>query len=243
VDGESTQTLKWYSGLRGSFLIGSSMDRIPEPELMDDPVQARACAQADFSESHYSFVRLFRERLPGHAPRRVLDLGCGPADVTIRFARAFPECRLTGVDGAGAMVDLARIAVGAAGLGDRIDFVRAQLPQISRPACGADTVISNSLLHHLADPMILWSTVRTTTAPGAAVFVMDLMRPLTRGRAERVMERYAADEPEIQRRDFLNSLCAAFRPEEVRAQLKVARLPLTVETVSDRHMAIFGRIG
>ena len=71
------------------------MKRIPEPELMDDPEQARAYALADFSEPHQAFIDHFARCFPRHRPRRVLDLGCGPADVTIRFARAYPDCVIT----------------------------------------------------------------------------------------------------------------------------------------------------
>lgn len=66
------------------------IERIPEPELMDDPEQARAYAGADFSEPHQAFVERFTQCFPRHRPRRVLDLGCGAADITIRFARAIP---------------------------------------------------------------------------------------------------------------------------------------------------------
>ena len=38
------------------------MERIPEPELMDDPEQARAYASADFSEPHQAFVERFTQR-------------------------------------------------------------------------------------------------------------------------------------------------------------------------------------
>ena len=66
------------------------MERIPEPELMDEAEQARAYAEADFSGPHDMFVQLFREAFPDTAPAgAVLDLGCGPADVTRRFASAF----------------------------------------------------------------------------------------------------------------------------------------------------------
>jgi ubiquinone/menaquinone biosynthesis C-methylase UbiE len=36
----------------------------------------------------------------------VLDLGCGPADVTIRFAKANPGYKFHGVDGSAAMLKL-----------------------------------------------------------------------------------------------------------------------------------------
>ena len=36
------------------------MRRIPEPELMDDAEQAKAYAEADFSEPNQRFLELFR---------------------------------------------------------------------------------------------------------------------------------------------------------------------------------------
>ena len=40
------------------------MRRVPEPELMDDEVQARAYALADFEEPHSMFVELFAGKFP-----------------------------------------------------------------------------------------------------------------------------------------------------------------------------------
>ena len=69
------------------------MKRTPEPDLMNDPAQALAYANADFSVPHEAFcdeaTRVFNDQEPGH----ILDLGCGPADVTIRFASDSPYVR------------------------------------------------------------------------------------------------------------------------------------------------------
>jgi SAM-dependent methyltransferase len=221
------------------------MDRIPEPELMDDNAQARAYAEADFSEPHDHFVALFRETFPGlELAGTVLDLGCGPADVTIRFARAYPRCRIDGVDGAPAMLRFGRDAVRRAGLDGRIRLIEGYLPDAVLPLDAYDAVISNSLLHHLADPRVLWESVKRWGRPGAPVFVMDLRRPDTFGQVERLVRQYAAGEPEVLRRDFENSLRAAYRPEEVQEQLRAADLAgLTIRVVSDRHLVITGRPG
>src|SRR5512134_3486257 len=111
---------------------------------MDEPEQARAYAHADFAEPHQAFVERFQQCFPGHRPRQVLDLGCGAADVTIRFARAWPESRLTGVDGAAAMLVFAREAIVQAGLSDRIQLQQARLPETALPPRAFDSVISNS---------------------------------------------------------------------------------------------------
>lgn len=70
---------------------------------------------------------------------------------------------------------------------------------------------------------------------------MDLCRPATRNEAVALMECYAADEPQVLRRDFFNSLLAVFEPDEVRLQWVEADLnSLRVEVVSDGHLAIIG---
>jgi len=218
------------------------LERIPEPELMDDESQARAYAEADFETPHTLFVQLFGERFPDlRVNGSVLDLGCGPADVTIRFARAFPHCRIHGVDGSQAMLKHGCAALEREDLKPRVRLIHAYLPSAALAGRGDDLVISNSLLHHLADPAVLWRGVKSAARPGAAVFVMDLMRPDSEAAVESLVQTYAAGEPEVLRRDFHNSLLAAYTPEEVRAQLAAAALDaLAVEVVSDRHLIVHG---
>src|SRR2546427_13296093 len=124
------------------------MPRVLEPELMNDPEQALAYAKADFEEENQGFVNRFRTYYPDLTEGHVLDLGCGPADIPIRFVRALPGCRVTGVGGSPAMIRLAEGAGRAAGLAGRIgrrwESVRAFIfPE------AADFAISNSLVHHL----------------------------------------------------------------------------------------------
>jgi trans-aconitate methyltransferase len=209
---------------------------------MDDLAQARAYAAADFAEPHQAFVQRFQERFPTHRPRRVLDLGCGPCDVTARFARAYPDCALTALDGSAAMLAQAQALVARAELAARVTLVTRRLPDIVGVTRGFDTIISNSLLHHLPDPQALWRSIRALAAPGAVVQVMDLLRPASAQRLERLVALHASDAPEVLRRDFAHSLRAAFEPSEIRTQLRAARLDFTVEVVSDRHVLAFGRL-
>jgi 2-polyprenyl-3-methyl-5-hydroxy-6-metoxy-1,4-benzoquinol methylase len=218
------------------------MERIAEPELMDEPAQALAYACADFSEPHDAFVARFCRCFPDFAGGAVLDLGCGPADITIRFARAYPQAQVIGIDGAAAMLELGRQAIAAAGLAARIRLTELRLPAAELGGT-YQAVISNSLLHHLARPAVLWDAVRTAAAPGAVVFLMDLLRPPSREAAAALVALHAAAAPEVLRRDFFNSLLAAFRPDEVREQLAAAGLSgIRVEVASDRHLIAYGRV-
>ncbi len=211
---------------------------------MDDPAQARAYAAADFSEPHSRFVALFAARCGPVAPgSKVLDLGCGPADISIRFARAHPGVEVHGVDGAPAMLQEGERLLARAGLAGRVRLVHGVLPGCRPPSPPYDVLISNSLLHHLPDPQVLWQAILCWGRPGGRVFVMDLLRPESRQEALRLVDRYAAGEPEILRRDFFHSLLAAWRPEEVRLQLRRAGLGhLAVERVSDRHLIVYGAL-
>lgn len=210
---------------------------------MDDPAQALAYAEADFNESNSLFCDLFAQLCQGRFEGRILDLGCGPADIPIRLARRFSSSRIDAVDGALAMLELARNAVAAAGLHHRIGLIQCHLPADSIPGAPFDAVVSNSLLHHLTDPGDLWSTLAEFAGPDALVLVMDLKRPPNAAEAARLVERYAADAPAVLQRDFHNSLLAAYTVTEVRDQLAANGLcGLDVEVVSDRHLAVRGRI-
>ena len=75
------------------------------------------------------------------------------------------------------MLKRARERLSGAEVGGRVDFRLAYLPDASLEAGAWDAVISNSLLHHLPNPQVLWRSIVQLAAPGAAVQVMDLMRP------------------------------------------------------------------
>lgn len=215
------------------------MERTPEPELMDTAEQAEAYAIADFAAPNQRFVELFRERHPRFLGGTLVDLGCGPADIPIRLVRALPDLRITAVDGAQAMLAHARRDVAAAGLEERIELVHGVLPGAVPGARKFDAVISNSLLHHLHDPSVLWNEVRALAKEGARVFVVDLMRPPSKEAAQGIVDKYSGNEREVLKVDFYNSLLAAFTLDEVRGQLvRAGLMQLRVEAISDRHLLV-----
>ena len=219
------------------------MHRITEPELMDDQAQAEAYAAADFAEAHSRIVDSFDSCFPGEdVAGYILDLGCGPGDICFRFAARFPACSVMGVDGSRAMIRLANERKARDSVtDDRVRFIEGLLPGAPIPEVPFAAVISNSLLHHLHEPLVLWETILRYASPGTKVYVVDLFRPETVVEAQRLVSEYASGEPDILRRDFYNSLCAAFEPGEVEAQLATAGLAgLAVDVISDRHLAVHG---
>jgi ubiquinone/menaquinone biosynthesis C-methylase UbiE len=217
------------------------MDRIIEPELMAAETQCLAYARADFEQPNSQFLRLLQERIGTKFQGNILDLGCGPGDITIRVAKAYPQCNVHGIDGSDAMLKYALEALSLEPIScqQRVQFIQGIIPQVQLPLDRYDLIISNSLLHHIHQPDVFWQAIKKYSAKNTPILVMDLFRPATTAEASKLVETYAVNEPEILQTDFYNSLCAAFEISEIEAQLKQAKLEyLSVTQVSDRHVLI-----
>jgi ubiquinone/menaquinone biosynthesis C-methylase UbiE len=215
------------------------MERVTEPELMDDEQQSIAYAQADFSTSNQLYVDSLVRDFPDHL-RAVVDIGCGPADVVIRLASMAPHAAITAIDGSAPMIALGRTAARAAGVDDRLTLLHTRIPGPPPAPQSFDAVLSKDLLHHLPDPRVLWNEVKRLGRPGAAVYVMDLVRPDSEDTARAMVKEGAGSEAPILQHDFYRSLLAAFTMDEVRAQVAAAGLDLTVGPIGVRHMLIRG---
>jgi trans-aconitate 2-methyltransferase len=220
------------------------MQRTPEPELMEGLDQALAYAAADFSAGDQQLVERLVQLFPDGVGAAVVDLGCGPGNISFRLAERFPTAQVLGLDGAAAMLapglqELRRRPA----LQQRLHFEQRCLPDPSLPG-GFTAVVSNSLLHHLHHPAVLWQAVRQLGAPGACVFIKDLRRPPTPEAALALQQRYLPDAPLVLQHDYIASLHAAFTPEEVQQQLGDADLAdqLQVAPVDDRYLEVWGRL-
>ena len=219
------------------------MDRVLEPELMANEAQALAYAQADLEQVNQGFVDRYVASFPRAVAGTMVDLGCGPGDIAVRFARALPGFTITAVDGAPPMVALAQQAVKAAGVEDRVHVRHARLPMLPLPLQSFDAIVSNSLVHHMPDPYVFWNEVVRLGRPGATVLIMDLFRPESPARAREIVEKYAASEAKVMQDDFYNSLCAAFTLREIRSQIRSRGLGgLVCELASDRHWVVWGHL-
>ena len=218
------------------------MKRVPEPELMTEREQVEAYSNADFEDPHSNFIHLLKEYCAGSAATKsVLDLGSGAADIVLRFAQAYPGALIDAVDGSSVMLEFAESLLSDyPGVRNRITLINSMLQDFGS-AKNYDLIMSNSLLHHLHDPSHFWDKVNELSGPGTRIFIMDLLRPASAEVARELVGMYVAQEPEILRRDFYNSLLAAFTIDEVDVQITRAGLGnLKIKQVSDRHLIVFG---
>jgi trans-aconitate 2-methyltransferase len=74
----------------------------------------------------------------------VVDLGCGPGNVTAQLQRRWPDAQVTGIDNSEAMVDAARADQ------PEIDFVVGDIDSW-KPTTPPEVVFSNAALHWLGN--------------------------------------------------------------------------------------------
>ncbi len=220
---------------------------------MDTEIQAKAYANADFSLSDKAFIKvlsqyLFQTSKTLEVKSLIVDLGCGPGNVTERLALKWPHSKVIGIDGSEAMLDIARDR-------KRQIFSQHQGPQyllsdIRKFANGseqlyslADLIVSNSFLHHLHEPSIYWTLIKRMSRRGSTVFLRDLRRPQSEEEAIRLQQKLPPNDSDILKRDFLASLKAAFTVGEVKQQIKFAGMNnLNVVEVGDRYLEVIGTI-
>ncbi len=106
-------------------------------------------------------------RVPGDAPRTIVDLGCGAGNVSALLADRWPHARITGVDNSSEMLAKAR----ASTAGDaRFEWIEADIATWV-PIAPMDVVYSNAALHWQDDHARLFPRLFDWVAPGGALAV------------------------------------------------------------------------
>lgn len=227
------------------------LSRVCEP-IADDP-KSEAAVYRDMD--HGDVNRRFVTDLLSGGPvgPRVIDLGCGPALIPILLCEHVAQldsddvCRLEvmGVDNCVAMLDMARMEIELAG---RLKEIHLQQIELNDPealqANLADTVICNTVLHHLDDPSTALKLAVRALRPSGRLFIRDLVRPETDGEVERLVALHGGSEgsnangitpPQLLRQSFHASLTLA----EIRDLVSSFGIDADcVNMTSDRHWTL-----
>ena len=210
------------------------LPRTLEPEIMDSPEEANSYNEMDHSAVNDLFAADFLAAGGGEGD--ILDLGTGTALIPIALCEQANDCRVMAVDAAISMLDLARYNIEAAGMIDRITLDKCDAKNLPYEDHMFAAVMSNSIVHHIPEPLAVLKEAVRVTAPGGLLFFRDLMRPQSQEQLAELVQQYAGEEPEHARQMFADSLHAALSLEEIRNL--VADLGFekpTVEATSDRH--------
>ena len=234
-----------------------SLDRILEPEVMDSAAEASDYDAMDHSGVNRVFVDDLLKVLSAergvrsadcgmetetpHSELRIphldiLDLGTGTALIPIELCKRFAECRVMAADAAVSMLELARYNVEVNSLIERIELAHVDAKQLPFADAMFDVVMSNSIVHHIPEPIHVLREAVRVTKPGGLLFFRDLLRPGNLDELHHLVATYTAGANEHQQRMFAESLHAALSLAEIRGL--VSSLGFAAENVqqtTDRH--------
>jgi ubiquinone/menaquinone biosynthesis C-methylase UbiE len=216
------------------------LDRVLETEVMDDRDEAVEYNAMDHREVNRKFV----EDLIAAGPigEDVLDIGTGTALIPIELCRQSPSVRVMAFDFSVEMLDLARYRIEVEGVTHRVQLQYGDAKEMIFQSSYFDTVMSNSLVHHLPTHDTFFEEAIRVLRPGGLLFVRDLCRPSSIEELETLVEVHAGHESPSAKQMLHQSLHAALRLEEV-SQLAIAvGLPADCVTMtSDRHWTLIAR--
>ena len=220
-----------------------------EPEVMDTPEEACDYDAMNHGTVNHLFVDDFLTfcldaPLSGRLteamePLQVLDVGTGTAQIPIELCRHPVTCRITAIDLAAEMLKLAELNVGWESLSKIIQIERADAKKMPYADGSFDAVISNSIVHHIPEPRLVFAEMSRVLRRGGVLFVRDLLRPNTTEDVDHFVATYAGQENAHSQQMFRDSLHAALTLEEVRELAReINVLEAAVVQSSDRHWTL-----
>jgi ubiquinone/menaquinone biosynthesis C-methylase UbiE len=212
--------------------------RVLEPEAMETAEEVLQYDAMDHTAVNSQFVSDFLSAHGACQGGAILDVGTGTARIPIALAQADARARLLALDLSQTMLARAAINIAAAGLSGRIRTHHGDAKDLldSFGEGVFEGVISNTIVHHIPDPLPALHTMARLVALGGTLMVRDLARPDSSSAVDHLVDTYAAGESAEARALFEASLNAAFTFDEIRDLVaSLGRAPDDVTMTSDRH--------
>ena len=143
-------------------------ERNPQAQQMGDESMARNLAfqaQAIWPQEEPLFARY---RLSG--PLRILDLGCGTGEVTLRLADLYPQAQVTGVDILESNLELARQSNGRA---DRVRYETGDAFALNYADAYFDLVVCRHMSQSVPDFHLVLDEIGRVLRPGGWLHLLS----------------------------------------------------------------------
>tara|TARA_Y100001970_G_scaffold294298_1_gene450039 strand:- start:9265 stop:9951 length:687 start_codon:yes stop_codon:yes gene_type:complete len=227
------------------------MRRIVEPELMNDLIQVLEYSQADFAGSDNAFLNNIKsfislEEIELDEGSIILDIGCGPGNISQRIAEEFKNIEVLAFDGSYEMIKIANQRK----FGKKINNLRYVCSDIRKFNLDEydinnklALIVSNSFIHHLHNSKVLWDFLKQISKKTFHTIHRDLRRPKNEEELILLLEKNASNWPPILVKDYTASLKAAFTLKEIESQILENKLSnLSFKECGDQYLEIYGSI-
>ena len=220
----------------------TNLHRILEPEVMDTLEEAFEYDSMDHSQVNEVFCNDFFAARNLNDGVKILDVGTGTAQIPIAMCKRNIGLKITAIDLAESMLTLGNKNIQTARLEDSITLVQVDSKKMPYSDESFDQVISNSIIHHIPNPLECFKEMIRVTKKDGLLFIRDLLRPFSMVELHNIVNLHAGDATPKQKQLFTDSLHASLSLTEVREMVKLFGFEaFTVIQSSNRHWTFTAR--
>jgi len=231
------------------------MERIPEPELMEKREQVISYDEADFSEGEVNLINqinhyLLRKNISLGEKDLIVDLGCGPGNISEKLAIKWPNTEVVGIDGSKEMILRAEhnkeISTNQENL-KNLRYICADIKYIKSTNLlfkkNISLLVSNSLIHHLSYLKDFFNIICSLSNNKTVNFHKDLKRPIDEKSALELKAKCSTKYSEILTNDYYASLRASYTYKELKNfTLENDLSSLDVFEDGDKYLIVYGNV-
>ncbi len=230
------------------------MERIPEPELMEEREQVISYDEADFSEGEANLIcqinyYLLRKNISLGEKDLIVDLGCGPGNISEKLAIKWPNTQVIGIDGSKEMILRAEYNKNISNDQKKLKNLRYICSDIKDIKSNnffkkkISLLVSNSLIHHITNLQDFFDTIRSLSSNFTVNFHKDLKRPLDEKSVLELKTQCASKYNEILTNDYYASLKASYTFKELKNFTLENDLSfLDVFEDGDKYLIVYGNV-
>ena len=231
------------------------MERVAEPELMETKEQVISYSEADFSEGEDNLINqidyyLLKNNISLGEKDLIVDLGCGPGNISEKLSIRWPNTEVVGVDGSKEMIIKAESNKKISSYRkqrNNLHYVVADIKNFELSAISQkkeiNLLVSNSLIHHLTHLDDFFKTIVRLSNSFTVNFHKDLKRPLDEKSALELKTKCSNKYNNILTNDYYASLKASYTYKELKDfLLKNNLLSLEVFEDCDQYLIVYGKV-
>ena len=231
------------------------MERIPEPELMLEKQQVISYDEADFSEGEVNLINqinyyLLRKNISLGEKDLIVDLGCGPGNISEKLANKWPNTEVIGIDGSKEMILRAEYNKSISNNQKKLKNLRYVCSDIKDIKSNnilfkkrISLLVSNSLIHHITNLEDFFNTIGSLSSNITVNFHKDLKRPLDEKSALELKVQCSKINNEILANDYYASLRASYTFKELKNfTLENNLSSLDVFEEGDNYLIVYGNV-
>ena len=231
------------------------MERIPEPELMEEKKQVISYDKADFSEGEVNLINqidhyLLRKNISLGEKDLIVDLGCGPGNISEKLAIKWPNTEVIGIDGSKEMILRAEYNKNISNNQKKLKnllYICSDIKDIKSDNFlfnkEISLLVSNSLIHHITYIEDFFNTIKSLSSNSTVNFHKDLKRPLDEKSALELKAQCSKIYNETLTNDYYASLKASYTFKELKNfTLENNLSSLEVFEDGDKYLIVYGNV-